>query len=115
MTYPPLTLKRWTRAEYDRLVGLGVFDADPIELVGGQLIVAEPQSAYHASAIRTVDQDYWIVNLVDRVLEVYRDPGPDAAAVYGWGYRSITTLVPPALVTPLAFPSAQVAVADLLP
>jgi Uma2 family endonuclease len=28
--------------------------------------------------------DYWIVNLEDRVLEVYRDPGPDAAAPYGW-------------------------------
>jgi Uma2 family endonuclease len=60
-------------------------------------------------------QDYWIVNLVDRVLEVYRDPGPDAAATYGWGYRSVTTLRPPAVVTPLSFPAAQIAVADLLP
>src|SRR2546426_10109290 len=37
-------------------------------------------------------QDYWIVNLVDRVLEVYRDPGPDSSAPYGWRYRSVTTL-----------------------
>ncbi len=28
--------------------------------------------------------DYWIVNLVDRVLEIYRDPGPDRTAAYGW-------------------------------
>ena len=60
-------------------------------------------------------QDYWIVNLVDRVLEVYRDPAPDPAAAYGWRYRSVTTLVPPAIVVPLAFASSQIVVADLLP
>ncbi len=49
-------------------------------------------------------QDYWIVNLVDRVLEVYRDPGPDPAAIYGWRYRSVTTLLPPAVVVPLRLP-----------
>src|SRR5260370_136696 len=27
--------------------------------------------------------DYWILNLVDRVLEVYREPAPDAAASFG--------------------------------
>jgi Uma2 family endonuclease len=189
MTHPPLTLRRWKRTEYDRLVVLGVFDDDPVELVGGQLVVPEPQSAYHASAIRTVDyalravlpvgwivsiqspvsldeesepepdlavvpgsstdyrhehparpvlaieiaesslafdrehkgslyaraaiQDYWIVNLVDRVLEVYRDPGPDASAAYGWRYRSVTTLAPPAVARPLAFSDIRVPLADL--
>src|SRR2546428_6769732 len=60
-------------------------------------------------------QDYWIVNLVDRVLEVYRDRGPDSSAPYGWRYRSVTTLAPPAAVAPLAFTTARIAVADLLP
>jgi Uma2 family endonuclease len=60
-------------------------------------------------------QDYWIVNLVDRVLEVYRDPGPGPSAVYGWRYRSVTTLAPPADVAPLAFTSSRIAVAGLLP
>jgi len=59
--------------------------------------------------------DYWIVNLVDRVLEVYREPEPDASAVYGWRYRSVRVLTPPAVLVPLAFTSSQVAVADLLP
>jgi len=59
--------------------------------------------------------DYWIVNLVDRVVEVYREPEPDASAVYGWRYRSVTALPPPAVLVPLAFTSSQVAVADLLP
>jgi len=59
--------------------------------------------------------DYWIVNLVDRVVEVHREPVADAAAPYGFSYRSITRLAPPATVTPLAAPSAAIPVADLLP
>ena len=177
--------------EYDRLVELGVFEGEPLELIGGQLVVAEPHGTYHASAISAVDytvraalptgwlvriqlpvslddesepepdlvvvagrpsdnrgshpdrpvlaievaesslsfdrehkgslyaragvQDYWIVNLVDRVLEVYRDPEVDSAAIYGWRYRSVTRLVPPAIVVPLAFTSSRIAVANLLP
>jgi len=32
--------RRWTRKEYDRLIEIGFFDEDePIELVGGRLIV----------------------------------------------------------------------------
>ena len=30
----PVTLKRWKRAEYDRLVDLGAFRSDPVELIG---------------------------------------------------------------------------------
>lgn len=59
--------------------------------------------------------DYWIVNLVDRALEVYREPVPDPSAPHGFGYRSITRLAPAASVTPLAAPAASIPVADLLP
>ena len=41
--------------------------------------------------------DYWIVNLVDRVVEVYRDPVPDAAAPYGWRYGSAEVFRAPEL------------------
>ena len=191
MTQTPLTLRRWKRVEYDRLVGLGVFEGEPLELLGGQLVVAEPKGAYHSSAVTAADyalraalppgwivriqlpvslddesepepdlvvvpgrptdyqrthperpalavevsdsslyfdrqhkgslyaragiQDYWIVNLVERVLEVYRDPGPDASALYGWRYRSVATLTPPATVVPLAFTNSRITVLDLLP
>jgi hypothetical protein len=40
----PLTLRRWSRVEYDRLVELGVFEDDPVELIGGHLVVAEPRA-----------------------------------------------------------------------
>jgi Uma2 family endonuclease len=59
--------------------------------------------------------DYWIVNLVDRVLEIYRDPRPDASASYGWAYRSVQSLHAGEHVAPLAAPTARVPIADLLP
>ncbi|MGH6689797.1 MAG: Uma2 family endonuclease [Gammaproteobacteria bacterium] len=59
--------------------------------------------------------DYWIVNLIDRVVEVHREPVTDATAPYGFSYRSITRVAPPATVTPLAAPSAVIPIADLLP
>lgn len=59
--------------------------------------------------------EYWIVNLMDQVLEVYREPGPDAGAPYGWAYRAVLTLGPDKHVTPLALPSTRLLVADFLP
>ena len=57
----------------------------------------------------------WIVNLADRVLEVYRDPRPDASASYGWAYGSVRSLSAGEHVSPLAAPTARIPVADLLP
>jgi Uma2 family endonuclease len=59
--------------------------------------------------------DYWLVNIPERRLEVYRDPRPDPAAPFGWRYGSAVTLGPDERVSPLAIPSAAVAVSDLLP
>ncbi|HZV07999.1 MAG TPA: Uma2 family endonuclease [Gemmataceae bacterium] len=59
--------------------------------------------------------DYWIVNLVQRQLEVYRDPVADSTQLFGSRYNSRTILDPPDKVSPLAAPHAQIAVADLLP
>lgn len=59
--------------------------------------------------------DYWIVNLADRVLEVYRDPEPDPSASYGWTYRSIQSLTAAEHVSPLAASTSHIAVGDLLP
>ena len=49
---PAIQTKRWTRVEYERLIDLGVFGpGDRLELLGGQLVVAEPQGTDHYSAI----------------------------------------------------------------
>jgi Uma2 family endonuclease len=59
--------------------------------------------------------DYWIVNLVQRQLEVYRDPVADSTQSFGYRYNSRTILDPTDRVSPLAAPHASITVADLLP
>jgi Uma2 family endonuclease len=53
-------------------------------------------------------QEYWILNLIDRCLEVHRDPQNGA-------YQSITALAEDAIVSPLAAPAAPIMVRDMLP
>ena len=59
--------------------------------------------------------DYWIVNLVDRQLEVYRDPGPDPGRKGRFAYGSVTIVPEAGNMAPLAAPDSPIAVADLLP
>ena len=59
--------------------------------------------------------DYWIVNLVDRVLEVHREPARPGPALRRWAYAAIESLGANAVITPLAAPLATIRVADLLP
>ncbi len=59
--------------------------------------------------------DYWIVNLRETVLEIYRQPTPIASAPFGWGYGSRERLAPGATISPLAAPSRSIGIADLLP
>jgi Uma2 family endonuclease len=60
-------------------------------------------------------EDYWIVNLVSRVLEVLRDPVRDATAPYGWRYSRTRVLTGADVVFPLGAPLSRIAIADLLP
>ena len=61
-------------------------------------------------------EDYWIVNLVDRALEVYRQPVVDPRPhAFGWRYAAHQTLGPGSSIAPLAAPGSLVPVADLLP
>lgn len=60
-------------------------------------------------------EEYWIVNLVSRVLEVLRDPVRDDAAPYGWRYSRTRVLTGADVVFPLGAPLSRIAIADLLP
>ncbi|HME96950.1 MAG TPA: Uma2 family endonuclease [Methylomirabilota bacterium] len=191
MSPPEIPVRRWKRLEYERLVEGGFLGpGDPIELLGGQLIVAEPQGSRHFAAIRAAEEalrsalgpgwevrgqgplalddesepepdlavvpgsfrdyraehpsrpvlvvevaessllldrehkgslyarariaDYWIINLVDHALEIYREPARDASAVFGWRYGSRLVPERDGSVSPLARLTARVRVADLL-
>ncbi len=59
--------------------------------------------------------DYWILNLVDGVLEVYRHPAPSSEAPFGWIYDEVRSLGAADLISPLAAPEARIPVAALLP
>ncbi len=59
--------------------------------------------------------DFWIVNLVDRRIEVYRDPISSKEAPYGWAYGQIKHVEPGETIAPLEIPDAKIAVSDLLP
>jgi Uma2 family endonuclease len=185
-------LKRWRRVEYERLVDRGVFEpGDRVELIDGLLLISEPQSSLHYTAILLVAEvlarafgqgwhvrtqapialddasepepdvavvrgavrdfaashpvdpvlvvevsvaslafdrehkaslyaragrpEYWIVNLIDRVLEVRREPAPEPSAPYGWDYGFVDALGPAERVSALAAPTIQIAIGDLLP
>jgi Uma2 family endonuclease len=177
----PERIRPLRRVEYDRMVELGLFEDERIELLAGVLVEMSPQSKAHVYAIVRLNElfvlglrgravvgpqvpfalsdesepepdlvispqsdylhdhpgeahlivevaesslrkdrrvkgalysaagvpEYWIVNLVDGVLEVHRDPGPD-------GYASITRAGRGGSVAPLRFPDLVIRVDDVL-
>jgi Uma2 family endonuclease len=184
--------RKWTRAEYDKLIALGFFEpGEHVELIGGELMVAEPQGAPHYTAIAktaraleaafgpswtvrtqgpiglddesepepdvavvpgeledyrsehpsrpvlTVEvaqsslsidrerkgslyaraqlQEYWVLNLDECLLEVYREPVADSSAVFGWRFSRREDFSSSANVAPLWARNARVRIADLLP
>lgn len=67
-------------------------------------------SLYAAAGI----DEYWIVNLNDRQLEVFREPVADPAMTFGHKYNSRTILKSGDTVSPLAAPRASLHVNELL-
>ena len=84
-----------------------------VEVAWSGLALARGRKA--AAYARAEIADYWIVNLVDRVLDVYREPAPPGAARRRWGYAVVDTLGADGMIMPLAAPVRPVRVADLLP
>lgn len=59
--------------------------------------------------------EYWIVNLAEDSVEVFRDPAPQEGALLGHVYRSHQVLNRGDAIVPLAAPEARITVSDLLP
>jgi Uma2 family endonuclease len=84
-----------------------------VEVAQSGLAVARGRKA--AAYARARIADYWIVNLVDRVLEVHREPAGADAARSRWTYAAIDRFGAGATIAPLAAPNSGIRVADLLP
>lgn len=63
---------------------------------------------------RAAVPDYWIVNLLELRIEVYRVPAARSEARYGWAYDSMEYFRGGERISPLILPAATVSVADLL-
>jgi len=75
MSASPIRTRRWTRREYHRLIELGILHEDePIELLGGQLVVSEPKSSLQSTAVNTQDPI---------AADDESEPEPDVAVVSG--------------------------------
>lgn len=59
--------------------------------------------------------DYWILNLVDRQVEVNRQPVPDPTGEFEFIYGDIQIYKASQFLTPLAAPQVPILVEDLLP
>ena len=59
--------------------------------------------------------EYWIVNLVDRTLEILREPSAMADQPFGHSYRSLTRCAAPQTATSLLAQDRPIQVEDLLP
>ena len=68
-------------------------------------------SVYAAAGI----QDYWILNLIDRNLEVCRAPVPNPGGPQGFGYSSRVVVPATGRVSPLSAPQIEILVSDMLP
>jgi Uma2 family endonuclease len=92
MAVSSLRTKHWTRVEYERLIDLGAFrPGERLELVGGALLVCEPQGGPHFTAVglaedalRQVFGSGWTVRAQDPIaLDEDSEPEPDLAVVPG--------------------------------
>ncbi len=60
-------------------------------------------------------QDYWIINLIDRTLEVFREPRRDPGPEPSWRFEKMLTLRRDQSVAPLALPDKSLVVSAILP
>jgi len=120
----PIALDDWSEPEPDVAVVAGSFRDYVKDHPGRALLVVEVADSTLSTDrnrkgslyARGGVQDYWIVNLSKRILEIYREPVEDPRSrYYGWKYRLVQRCGPEEYVSPLAMPKARIKVGDLLP
>jgi Uma2 family endonuclease len=59
--------------------------------------------------------EYWILNLKERTLEVYRKPVPSSSGEFGFRYADVSVYSEGQSITATIAPEMRIAVSDLLP
>lgn len=119
----PLILGESSKPEPDAAVVRGSLrDNDVLRPTVVELVVEISDSTLRADQTtkaalyaRAQIAEYWIVNLVDRTLEVRRQPSPMEGELLGHGYRSMQILLPGESIAPLGAPDSVIGVDELLP
>jgi Uma2 family endonuclease len=83
--------KRFTREEYYKMVEIGLFDRQRVELIDGEIIQMAPQLNRHAVAVglieralrRIVGDEYWVRLQAPIHASENSEPEPDVAVVRG--------------------------------
>lgn len=83
-----------------------------VEIVDSSLRLDRRKAVIYAAA---GVQEYWIVNLNDRCIEIHREPRPDAKSTSGFTYQNRTIANDEQTISSLLAPSATIKVSDLMP
>lgn len=118
----PLTLGKFSEPEPDfAIVSLQESDEAERHPGGAALVleIAESSLSFNRNEKASVYakagiQDYWVLNLLNRRLEVRRTPRELPGSAYGWDYANLSLLAAEQTVSPLGFPAVQITVAELL-
>jgi len=87
-----IQLRKWTRAEYDRMIDAGLFHPeDRVELIDGDILAVTPQDSRHATALRQCTKaleeafgaGFDVRPQLPLALEESSEPEPDLAVVPG--------------------------------
>ena len=119
----PLILGENSKPEPDIAIVQGTLnDLDVVPATTAELVVeisdstlVQDQTTKAAIYARAQIAEYWIVNLVERRLEVRRQPAAMPGELLGHGYRFTQILLPGERIAPLGAPDSAIGVDELLP
>ena len=91
-TEVPVPRHRFSRAEYERMVGAGVFEPETrLELLEGEIVEMAPQKSRHATGVRLVEEalrrafgeGFDVRTQLPLAIDDASEPEPDVAVVRG--------------------------------
>jgi Uma2 family endonuclease len=118
----PLVLSQHTDPVPDIAVIPGTLVGNPDHPTTAALVIEVSDTTFATDTTEKAElyatagiADYWVLDVVNRQLHVFRDPAPLPAGLGATAYRTHRVLGPTDRASPLAAPNASIQVGDLLP